>query len=539
MSITNPKESKTKMRKTAERLYIFGENAIKYMFLSLMGILGILALFLTESANNMSAQIMVLSADKMYITIPMALVMAIVSAFFGYLAKEHGQKFITILTVVVCIWYFMIGTILIFRARTAPAADAMTVYYMAELLSRGDLGIISSSESYMSYYPQQIGLTTVLAGMLWVLHKLTLPVAEYHFIKIVYLAMICVSTVAQSLVVRKLWKSDFVNAVFLVLSAINLPYILYSQFLYSEIPAFCLFTLGVLLLFEVLEKNITVQKNRKQSVRNLLQLIISIVLFAFAVFIRKNTIILIIAVAVVAMFRFFKSHRWEWIAYAIVCLVCCAMLQLFVLSIYENEAGNKVNSGVTAKSYFAMGMQDEGGRGPGWYNGFNINTFEASGRNPVVADEISKQAISERLSYFRNNPWYAVKFYSRKISSQWLDGTYASLQATYATMSDRSDFFNEVYEGKYTEWYNLYCEALQSLMYIGGFLCILGIILEKERNMFWKYLYAICIFGGFFFHILWEANSRYIVTYSWLIMPYTAMGIVYAYNKIFAYRIKK
>ena len=39
------------------------------------------------------------------------------------------------------------------------------------------------------------------------------------------------------------------------------------------------------------------------------------------------------------------------------------------------------------------------------------------------------------------------------------------------------------------------------------------------------YLGLIGVTGGFLFHIIWEANSRYIFLYSLLLMPYCAMGL--------------
>ena len=35
----------------------------------------------------------------------------------------------------------------------------------------------------------------------------------------------------------------------------------------------------------------------------------------------------------------------------------------------------------------------------------------------------------------------------------------------------------------------------------------------------------IAVLGGFLFHTIWEANSRYIFVYSLLLMPYCAAGI--------------
>lgn len=530
------------MRKFTDTLYKFGENSIKYLFMVFAGILAVGAVVITESSNNMLEQKMIFSVDRMYITVPLALAMAAACAGVSCLVKRYSKRTLAIITGVVCVWYFAIGLILILRARSAPAADAMTVYTMAEMVSRGDLSIVHPTDSYLSYYPQQIGLTTFLAGILWVLNKFTLPIAEYHFVKLVYLAMICAATVAQGNIVRRLWKNDSATAVFLMLSALNLPYIVYATFIYNEIPSYCFFSVGACLLTELFvgtsenrgedNKGIGNKGKENKGIKNLVLALLSIVCFALAVLLRKNILVLIIAVVITVIFQWIGRRKWEWLAYGIAVAVCSIMILPTVLSVYEKAAGSTVNSGVTAKSYFAMGMQESDGRGPGWYNGFNYDTFEQSGCDPVAADIISDAAIKERMDYFGKNPGKAVSFYSRKIATQWFDGTYASLQATWATMSDRSQFFNQVYEGKYNFAFVIYCEALQSLVYVGAFICALRMVVKKEKKCFWKYMFAIGVFGGFLFHILWEASSRYIVTYSLLLLPYSAMGIAAAIKKI-------
>jgi len=532
------------MRKFTNFLYTFGENAIKYLFLLLMGLLSIAAIVFTESANNMSEQKMILSVDKMYITVPLALLMAALCMLFGNIVEKKSKRRMIILVTGVCLWYFIVGIIFILRARSAPSADPMTVYIMADMASRGDLSFVDYTGSYLSYYPQQIGLTSLLAGILWFFHKLPLPFAEYHFVKLIYLVMICIATLAQNQIVKRLWKSDYVNAAFLVMSALNLPYIMYSTYIYSEVPAYCFFSVGACFLNEILmevkiedEKTTLERKLSKTTifsgngVKKIIYAFVSIAMFTSAVLVRKNTLVMIIAVAIVVVFRLIKSLRWEWLVYVLVFLACCLSILPLVIKAYENESGARINTGVTAKSYFAMGMQ-EGGRGPGWYNGYNFITFEEAGQSSELEDEISEKAISERLKYFGENPGYAIRFYARKISTQWLDGTYASLQATHATMSERSEFFNEVYEGKYNVIYNTYCEAFQVLIYVCAFLCALNLVIKKEKNIFWKYLFAICVYGGFFFHILWEANSRYIITYSLLIIPYSAKGINVIFDRV-------
>ena len=117
---------------------------------------------------------------------------------------------------------------------------------------------------------------------------------------------------------------------------------------------------------------------------------------------RKNSLIPIIAVLLVLLFeslRFGRSVR------ARLCLlgmaVCLAVTSVGILPLvqkcYEKKAGNTLSSGVTAMSYLAMGMQ-EASRGCGWYNGFNIDTYDTAGMDTALANEISRLAIDERLT---------------------------------------------------------------------------------------------------------------------------------------------
>lgn len=39
------------------------------------------------------------------------------------------------------------------------------------------------------------------------------------------------------------------------------------------------------------------------------------------------------------------------------------------------------------------------------------------------------------------------------------------------------------------------------------------------------YMGMIAVLGGFLFHMVWEANSRYIFPYFLLLLPYAALGL--------------
>lgn len=242
---------------------------------------------------------------------------------------------------------------------------------------------------------------------------------------------------------------------------------------------------------------------------------------------RKNSLIFIIAVVLVSLFLWLHNRKRYMLLFAILCSICAVSILPLIQKGYELRAHNTLLSGVPAMSYFAMGMQ-ESSRGDGWYNAFNFDTYQSSGMNTPLANQISREAISERLSYFAEHPDYAARFYSNKFLTQWTDGTYACRQATLATFGGRRNFFNELYAGKYSRYLISYCNAYQNIICLGAFLFCLGMLMKKIQPKLTGlpiYLGLIGIFGGFLFHMIWEANSRYIFLYGMMLVPYAAVGI--------------
>lgn len=262
------------------------------------------------------------------------------------------------------------------------------------------------------------------------------------------------------------------------------------------------------------------------------------------VMLRKNALILIIAVVIVLALESVRLRRLLPLMLALACVICSVSVLPLTKAYYERRAHSELSSGVTALSYLAMGMQ-EASRGNGWYNGFNFETYQSTGMDTERTNQLSRQAISERLSYFQEHPAYAASFYRDKFLTQWTDGTYASRQATLATFGGRNGFFDSLYVGAYSRYYIEYCNIWQNLLYLGSLLFCLrqcrpakstqlqadtaDVSKEKETDTCLSglplYLGLIAVLGGFLFHMIWEANSRYIFVYGLLLIPYAARGL--------------
>lgn len=627
-------------------IYRLGLNIVMLLTLLLSMLLFAGSFLTTCYADNMETQQVLLRPDNPLWNLLELAGFGLLFCGCLYLYKKIGEKFRRGLLVFTLTFVFGLGILLILFGRTVPAADALSVYNAAAEWILGNTDIIHPTVSYLSYYPQQIGLMAFLELLLRIWNLTGLSVPAWHFIKLVYVCLLCGAIWFQHLSLQYLWPENYkkISCCYLVLVCCNLPMIMYSSFVYGEIPSFAALSVGCYLLLRLLggvspggsyrdnvspggsspggsyRNNVSpggsspdssyrdnVSRNDAPSVtaydyvpRMLRQILFtgfgSILFLTLSVMLRKNSLIPVIAVLLVLLFEALRPGRNGKMRLGLLIMaVCLAVTSVGILPLvqkcYEKKAGNTLSSGVTAMSYLAMGMQ-EASRGCGWYNGFNIDTYDTAGMDTAIANEISRLAIDERLTYFREHPGYTADFYLHKHLSQWADGTYASRQATLATYGGRSAFFKEVYEGSLSGGYIEWCNAWQNVLYLGVLVFCIDSLKKRRKSKVvghmadqtagqhgadqlgadrhgadrhgadqhgadrhgadrlgadrhgadrhgadrhgadWHgadrlYIYVglIAVLGGFLFHTFWEANSRYIFSYSLLLMPYCGAGV--------------
>lgn len=594
-------------------IYRLGLNIVMLLTLLLSMLLFAGSFLTTCYADNMETQQVLLRPDNPLWNLLELAGFGLLFCGCLYLYEKIGEKFRRGLLVFTLTFVFGLGILLILFGRTVPAADALSVYNAAAEWILGNTDIIHPTVSYLSYYPQQIGLMAFLELLLRIWNLTGLSVPAWHFIKLVYVCLLCGAIWFQYLSLQYLWPENYKNisCCYLVLVCCNLPMIMYSSFVYGEIPSFAALSVGWYLLLRLLgssspdssyrdnvspggsspdssyRNNVSpggsspdssyrdnVSRNDAPSVtaydyvpRMLRQILFtgfgSILFLTLSVMLRKNSLIPVIAVLLVLLFEALRPGRNGKMRLGLLIMaVCLAVTSVGILPLvqkcYEKKAGNTLSSGVTAMSYLAMGMQ-EASRGCGWYNGFNIDTYDTAGMDTAIANEISRLAIDESLTYFREHPGYTADFYLHKHLSQWADGTYASRQATLATYGGRSAFFKEVYEGSLSGGYIEWCNAWQNVLYLGVLVFCIGSLKNRRKSKVvghmadqtaehtagctadhmadrhgadWHgadrlYIYVglIAVLGGFLFHTFWEANSRYIFSYSLLLMPYCGAGV--------------
>ena len=526
------------MNTVLQRLYHTSVFTVRTLAALLLGGLILCGFFLTCFATDMNSQLVLTRTDHLLATIPGTAIGLLLLGLLCRLTSQNSRTVNRILLLFVLFWYLLSGAVLVFFSKTAPSGDCYSVYSIAEQLALGNTGALHATDSYLSYYPQQTGLVAYyeIIIRLWKLLPTSLP--AYHIIKCLNILWACLTILFQYKTVILLFQKASAASCYLMLALFNLPFLMYTSFVYGEIPSFALFTVGCWAYLRLLR---TADRDSSSIRASISLAVLSLLCFAGSVALRKNTLVLMIAVILVTALEA-SRHRKLRLLLLTFGLVAATLLPLpAITSYYEHRAGNQLKTGVPPMSYFAMGMQ-ESSRADGWYNGFNFYTYQDTGMDTEATNELSRQAIRERLAYFRENPGYAAGFYRNKFLSQWADGTYASRQATLATFGGRREFFVRLYEGDYSHYYIEFCNLYQNLLYLGGAVfCFYALFHKKsqekknsaERNSSFSfdclplYIGLIGVIGGFLFHMIWEANARYILPYSLLLMPYAAWGLAH------------
>lgn len=509
------------MNTFSQKLYTFSCRFIQICSLLLAFLLFAGAFLCTCYSEDMESQLVLTKWDNpLWGVLGMAVFLLILAGMVHLLFK-HTNSPVKILRMLTLLWCVCLGGILILFSKTVPAADAMSVYSIAEALAEGNTSVIHPTESYLSYYPQQVGLTAFFELLIRFWNLLPLHVPAYHFMKCVYVGLLCIIICFQEQTVHLLWKNEIAECIYLILAGANLPFIMYSSFVYGEIPSFAAASAGFYYLLKYLCQS--------ESAGGIYHAISAVLGITLSVMLRKNNLILLIAALLVILLEWFKCRRHSLLVLGLACMILSLNILPLVQKSYELRSGKELSSGVTAISYLAMGMQ-ESTRANGWYNGFNFTAYQNAGMDSGMADEISRQAIAERFQTFQEHPGYAVSFYLQKHLSQWADGTYASRQATLATFGGRNRFFHSLYEGSLSRFFISYCNIYQNILYLGAAACFYvlwkGRRKEDRSPALYVYLEFIAVLGGFLFHTFWEANARYIFPYSLLLLPYASGGIL-------------
>lgn len=300
----------------------------------------------------------------------------------------------------------------------------------------------------------------------------------------------------------KKYQTNKTRLLFFILTFMSI--IMLSTFIYGDIPSIALGLFSVYFIMKYIEN------------REVKYSIFASICMMIAYMMRMNILIFIIAIVMYLIFNFFKDIKKSnfkenlvnfavILIYIIISIFPAVIVQNFYINKYDLD--KEKNYPIT--SYLLMGVS-ESDRGNGWYN---EKTAEYALKNPEKAAEEYKEYLKDRLLFFWENKGEAFDFYKQKITSMWAENTYS------AVVNNTS---NENRIERVTKILTFYQKTLLIVMCI----CSITFLIQNRKNLNYEVILLVTIFiGGFLFHILWEAKSRYILPYIIILIPLASMKL--------------
>lgn len=382
-----------------------------------------------------------------------------------------------------------------------PVWDQMQVYLDAMDFKAGNFRDMTG---YIYMCPHQYGLTF--------LYEIFLVFGGgYRLLQYINVLMIMCVIWSSYALVEELF-GDTRAALYVVMGdLLFFPMWIYVNYVYGELLSMGFSMLGIWLLVRWCRR------------RGNICLLLALLSLSVAVLARNNVLVVLIAVCITMLVYSLKQRSWKLLLVAILTiLVPLGAIGVMRLS-YELRSGIKIEGGIPASMYVAMGMQQSTG-GAGVYNGYNNSVFRGEADSDEDrANEIAMTYIRGRLREFREDPGMAEDFYKEKIQEQWNEPTFCSLVMTATFEEPPSGIVERLYYGVWQQRYRDYMNRYVTVLYLGVILCC-GAGLARRADIL-QCMLLIGVIGGFLFSILWEAKSRYVLPYIVLLIPYMALGI--------------
>ena len=365
---------------------------------------------------------------------------------------------------------------------------------------------------YLYRYSFQIGLVALLELIYEIF-------GVENFIVFQLINIICIMIIVFMLnkITWELFEDERICTTEAFLAIGMLPLFLFATFVYGDIIGWAFGVCSIYFIIRYL------RTDRWQNIGK------AAVLLSFGIVVKSNINILVVAAVIAILLQAAKKGNYRMLVWIAGLVLISQAGMVFVEAIYVNRAGlDEYPRGIPKIAWIAMSMQegDEGGYACGWYNAYNWNVYGENGFDRAKTSQACMENLGQSLKKFWHEQRYAIDYFYKKFTSQWNAPTFQAMITNewnsrhVENLSPLAGFFIYGYGRNF-----LY--DIMNFYHFFMFLCsgVYCRFLLKKWSLEKAY-YVLNIFGGFLFHMLWEAQSRYILGYFVLMLPIGACGLV-------------
>lgn len=433
----------------------------------------------------------------------------LILAYWGnYILNRRGIN-ATKLCYIACGWAFLISLFFVLLFRCGVACDSAYLSDIAVQLMQDNYSAFAEGE-YLHHYAFQLGMVAFLE----LIYRI-FGVENYLAFQLLNVGAIVSMIYVLNRITEELFEEEKVCRLEAVISFGMLPLYLFATFVYGDI-------IGIALGIGSIYCGIRYLKTEK-----IRYLFIAGALFMPAVTIKSNVYVLMVAFVIAILLKMLQNKKWWLIILLLGVILFSGVGMRGIETVYTRRAGiERMPDGTPKLAWIAMGLQetDEEDSGCGWYNGYNWKVYQDYGFDKEATTQACADNIRESLQRFLESPKEAVYFFYKKFVSQWNAPTFQAMITNewYSRYTgDKLPLADFLIYGKGREILYELMNFYHLFMFITG---AVGCWLVIKNWRLERAYFALNIFGGFLFHMIWEAQSRYILGYYVMMLPLAAVG---------------
>lgn len=413
----------------------------------------------------------------------------------------------------VCLFAFVISVIWIFSVRSIPANDSKYVLEFGEQLAGiKDFGYADiNQQNYFFLYPFQLGYVFVCEVFARIFGT-----ADFMALQVLNAVAVSAMFAGFIMTVNKVYENRKITNMTSIMLAGCVQPMLMTTFVYGLILGFA---------FSAWAVYFAVSAIRSEGKRKWINIALCAVMIAIAYLVKPNNAVVLVAICIIFLLDFFKKLKWQSLVAIALSVVLSLSLSAGVRAVIESRLDVDFGDGVPAIAWLNMGINDSYSA-PGWYNGNQSKgIYVNSGYDAEKAKEDCYNRISERMSYLLEHSNELNDFCYKKIVSQWNDPTYESIWISQVKRHDGeyAQYVKNIYESKSDSKAYKYMNIYQQTVMV---FAAVGVLIVLKKKDYCATLLLLVVFGGFLYHLLFEAKSQYLVTYFTALVPICAAGLV-------------
>lgn len=410
----------------------------------------------------------------------------------------------------------IVSLVIVLLFRCGVTCDSQSVSDIAVEFMQNNYASFEQGE-YLYRYSFQLGIIAILELIYTIF-----GIENYIVFQLMNVACIMLIIYMLNKMTGELFESEEIRKLEAVLSMGMFPLFLFATFIYGDIPGWSVGICAVYFMIRYIKTD------------NWKFVLSASVLFSLGIIAKSNINVLVVAAVIVILLQGIYKKNPKVILLVILIGVVSQLGVFSVEKIYQQRTGlEEMPKGIPRIAWIAMSMQetDEGGYACGWYNGYNWQVYGDHDYDRERTSAACIENLQQSLQKMVHEQRYSLNFFYKKFTSQWNTPTFQAMitnewYSRYSPpLSDLAQFFI----------YGTGRAILYSIMNIYHFFIFLGVSLfavfrRKSWSLPQAYL-ILNIFGGFLFHMIWEAQSRYILEYFVLMLPLAACGFSELLNR--------